>query len=306
MRTFGIDVSHWEGTIDWEAAAPAIGFVYSKCTDGVKFIDNQFNNNLSGCSRVGLPHAPYHYFQPLLDPTAQAEHFIGTAGINYKRYIVDVEARVRDPKIVLKLHTFLERVEKLTGIMPAIYTSAGYWNDYIQPRPSWAGSYDLIIAHYTSAHTPLLPHGWTQHVIWQFSDFWNIPGGDAVVDANWFNGNLEQCRQWFGNYKPGLLPHFSLHKGEAEEAQCSLQMTGGGLQMRSLFENLHIRQSPKMNARVTGKLAKGEIVDVEQLGGNDAWIRHERGWSAVEIEGYRYMSVVTNTEANSRGMEVVK
>jgi lysozyme len=276
MRTFGIDVSHWEGTIDWNIAAPTIGFAYFKCTDGVRFTDNQFNHNLSGCSRAGLPHAPYHYFQPLLDPIAQAEHFIGTAGMNSKRYIVDVEAPEGDLKIVQKLHDFLEQVEKLTNTRPVIYTSAGFWNDYIHPQPSWAGSYELIVAHYTTVHTPLLPHGWKQQIIWQFSDYWNIPGSDAVVDANWFNGSLEQCRQWFGNFRETL----------------PIQPPGiDAFKMRSLFENLHMRQSPNMNARITGNLAKGEVVDVEQLGGNDVWIRHKRGWTCVERGGYRYLEV---------------
>ena len=306
MRTFGIDLSHWEGRIDWAAAAPAIGFAYFKCTDGVKFTDNQFAYNARGCSGTGLPHAPYHYFQPHLDPTAQAEHFIATAGLNYKRYIVDVESPEWDPKIVQKLHAFLERVEKLTGTRPAIYTSAGYWNDYIQPLPSWTGSYDLIVAHYTAAHAPLLPHGWTKYTIWQFSDFWNVPGNQAVVDGNWFNGSLEQCRQWFGNYKPDPLSHLPTQMAETEQAQDALGLGGVGFQLGSLFENLHIRQSPSMNARIAGNLAKGEIVDVEQLGGHDVWIKHERGWTAVEIEGYRYMSVVTNSEKISRAMEVEK
>jgi hypothetical protein len=31
---------------------------------------------------------------------------------------------------------------------------------------------------------------------------------------------------------------------------------------------------------------------VEQLGGNGVWIKHDRGWSAVEIGGYRYMELV--------------
>jgi len=274
MRTFGIDVSHWEGTINWQIDAPAIGFAYYKCTDGVKFTDNQFTHNQNGCSRAGLPHAPYHFFQPSLDPTAQAEHFIGTAGLNYKRYIVDVEVPERDPKTVQKLHAFLERVEKLTGSMPAIYTSAGYWNQYIQPQPGWANSYDLIVAHYTAGHTPLLPHGWKQHIIWQFSDFWNIPGSEAVVDANWFNGCLEECQSWFGNYFPGSNEPESLP-----------------IRMRSLFDNLHIRQSPNINAHITGNLEKFEIVEVEDLGGDDVWIRHERGWSCVERGGYRYMEV---------------
>jgi GH25 family lysozyme M1 (1,4-beta-N-acetylmuramidase) len=276
MRTFGIDVSHWEGKIDWEIAAQAIGFAYYKCTDGIRYIDDQFLNNQRGCAEVGLPHAPYHYFQPALDPTLQAEHFIHTAGKQYCKYIVDVEARERDPKITQKVFAFLERVEQLTGSRPAIYTSAGYWNDFIQPQPAWAGAYDLLVAHYTAAHIPLLPSGWKQFAIWQFSDYWDLPGCAEHADANWFNGSLEQCRVWFGN---------------AQEIKPQPPAVNP-FKLRSLFENLHIRQSPNMNARITGKLEKDESVEVEQLGGYDVWVRHARGWTAVERGGYHYMEVV--------------
>jgi GH25 family lysozyme M1 (1,4-beta-N-acetylmuramidase) len=278
MRTFSVDVSHWEGNIRWQVAAPAIGFAYYKCTDGVRFVDDQFRNNQRGCSEAGLPHAPYHYYQPSLDPIKQADHFIRTAGKEYKRYIVDVEASERDPKITQKLSVFLDRLEKLTSTRPAIYTSAGYWNDFIHPIPAWAGTYDLIVAHYTSAHAPILPNGWKAYVIWQFSDYWNFPGCDEQADANWFNGDLEQCRAWFGNYCQPI----------------PLQPPAtDGFKMRSLFDGLHIRQSPNMNARIIGKLAKDECVEVEQLGGNDVWVRHSRGWTAVERGGYRYMQVAS-------------
>jgi GH25 family lysozyme M1 (1,4-beta-N-acetylmuramidase) len=278
MRTFGVDVSHWEGSINWQAAAPGIGFAYFKCTDGVRFVDDQFDHNQRGCSDAGIPHAPYHYFQPSLDPVAQANHFINTAGKRFKRYILDVEAAERDLKITQKLHTFLDRVEKLTGSKPSIYTSPGYWNDFIQPKPPWAGEYDLIVAHYTCAHSPLLPIGWATYVIWQFSDNWNFAGCEENADGNWFNGNLENCRAWFGNY-------------------CSVEPpqppSTGGLKLHSLFDNLHIRQSPNMQSKILGKLAQNEVVEIEQLGGNDVWVRHGRGWSAVERGGYRYMQVAS-------------
>jgi hypothetical protein len=62
--------------------------------------------------------------------------------------------------------------------------------------------------------------------------------------------------------------------------------------VRSLFDNLLIRQSPSLNARVVGKLERDETVEVEQLGGEEVWVRHARGWSAVERGGYRYMEVI--------------
>jgi GH25 family lysozyme M1 (1,4-beta-N-acetylmuramidase) len=89
-------------------------------------VDDQFASNQQGCHEAGLAHAPYHYYQPSLDPMAQAEHFIRTAGKDYKRYIMDIEAPERVQGITQKLQAFLERVEQLTDTRPAIYTSAGY------------------------------------------------------------------------------------------------------------------------------------------------------------------------------------
>jgi len=276
MHTLGVDVSHWEGSIDWKLASPTIGFAYYKCTDGVKYVDQQFYDNRQGCRAVGLAHAPYHFYQPALDPAAQAEHFIRTAGKSYRQYIVDVEVPDRQEAITSKLLAFLHRVELLTGIKPAIYTSAGYWNDFIQPHPAWASDYELIVAHYTLAHQPTLPMGWKSWRIWQFSDGWSFRGCNEQADGNWFNGSLEQCRAWFGN------------AGGEQIAQ----PPQAGLRLRSLFDNLQIRQAPSIKAHSIGHLGRNEVVEVEALGGDDVWVRHARGWTALERGGYRYMEVL--------------
>jgi hypothetical protein len=223
-----------------------------------------------------LAHAPYHYFQPELDPSTQAEHFIKTAGKGYQKYIVDVEEPRRVPQITHNLRALLMRVEQLSTLRPVIYTSAGYWNEFMQPCPQWSMDYELIVAHYTLAHQPILPRGWADWRIWQFSDNWYFRGCTERADANWFNGSLETCQAWFGNVQePGTA------KQEEE-----------GLKLRALFNDLLIRQSPNLKARLVGKLKKGEQVQVEELGGYDVWARHARGWTAVEIEDYRYMEVV--------------
>jgi len=276
MRTLGVDVSHWEGSIDWKLASPTIGFAYYKCTDGVKYVDREFYANRQGCRETGLAHAPYHFYQPSLDPLVQAEHFIRMAGKAYRRYIVDLEVPERQEAITEKLLAFLHRVEQLTSIKPAIYTSPGYWNDYIQPHPQWAGDYELIVAHYTLAHQPTLPVGWNTWRIWQFNDDWSFRGCQEHADADWFNGNLEECQAWFGNadaVSPNQPPftNFKLH---------------------SLFDNLHIRQSPSIQARIIGHLDRGEVVEADALGGDDVWAHHARGWTVIERGGYRYMEVI--------------
>jgi GH25 family lysozyme M1 (1,4-beta-N-acetylmuramidase) len=274
MPTLGVDVSHWEGTIDWSTAAGAIGFAYFKCTDGIKLVDSQFEQNRGGVSTVGIPHAPYHYYQPTLDPLVQAEHFIRTAGTDYPRYIVDIESPDRIFDSAARLQAFLQQVEHLTTRKPAIYTSAGYWNEFIQPTPAWASQYDLVVAHYTTQHAPTLPHGWDHWTIWQFSEHFWFPGCLETADGNWFNGSLSDMRKWFGNYRPVDPPVYNRTR------------------VRSQLNELHIRMNPTTYSKEIGHLSKGEIVEIEELGGSDVWIKHERGWTAVECKGYRYMEVI--------------
>ncbi len=275
MRTIGMDVSHWEGIIDWPVASRYLGFAYYKCTDGVSYVDPTFYLNRAGCIEFGLAHAPYHFYQPALDPVAQAEHFIHTAGQNYPRYIVDVEEPEGvDEGLPGKLLTFLLCCAQLTGgVKPAIYTSPGYWNEYVRPKPAWAKNYDLIVAHYTAEHIPTLPLGWDQWRIWQFSDFYFAPGCNTEIDGDWFNGTLEQCRQWFGNYRQVDPPIVSLRA-------------------RSYFDNLHVRQHPSIEGKEISHLAKGDAVVIEDLAGKDVWIKHSAGWTCVEKDGYRYMEVI--------------
>jgi hypothetical protein len=118
-----------------------------------------------------------------------------------------------------------------------------------------------------------LPIGWDKWIAWQFTDNFYFPGCNCAADGNWFNGTLDQMRIWFKNYREVTPP------------------PARPFQARSLFEGLHIRQLPNINAKEVGHLSKGEVVDVLDFSGADAWIRHPLGWTAVEINGYRYMEV---------------
>jgi GH25 family lysozyme M1 (1,4-beta-N-acetylmuramidase) len=276
MRTLGVDASHWEGDIDWVKATPTLGFAYYKATDGTSFIDSQLGNNMDECNETGLAHAPFHWWQERQDPEVQAEHFVeATRDGGYKRYIVDVEPATTYIGIADSLKHLLDRIEALVGVKPAIYTSANYWNNYIIPHPSWAGQYDLLVAHYTLARNPTLPIGWSTWKVWQFTDKFWAQGCTSEIDANWFNGPIEQARAWFGNYHPFVPPQ-----------------PGGLTLMRTLVEGLRIRSAPTTRAPILGSLRANEVLEVIDVGGTDSWIRHARGWSAVETGGTRYMEPV--------------
>ena len=62
--TFGIDVSHHNGKIDWEKVKDEVDFVIIRCgygQDQPGQEDEYFAYNISECARLGIPFGIYHY-----------------------------------------------------------------------------------------------------------------------------------------------------------------------------------------------------------------------------------------------------
>src|SRR6185295_1431033 len=58
----GLDISRFQGTINWTSVKNAdIKFVFAKATEGVDFVDANFNQNMAGAIAAGVPIGPYHF-----------------------------------------------------------------------------------------------------------------------------------------------------------------------------------------------------------------------------------------------------
>jgi len=63
MTTKGIDVSHFQGEIDWSTVkAAGIDFAFIKATDGVAEIDPRFVENWQGAGQANIARGAYHFF----------------------------------------------------------------------------------------------------------------------------------------------------------------------------------------------------------------------------------------------------
>jgi GH25 family lysozyme M1 (1,4-beta-N-acetylmuramidase) len=84
-----------------------------------------------------------------------------------------------------RLHDMAVTLEGLTGQKPMIYTSNGFWNASVGGQ--WDGYFatlPLWVAHWTTQPQPLLPRGWNQYKLWQFTDKSAIDGFAKPVDRN--------------------------------------------------------------------------------------------------------------------------
>ncbi|MBV8795476.1 MAG: glycosyl hydrolase family 25, partial [Hyphomicrobiales bacterium] len=58
----GIDVSKFQGDIDWNAVASSgVKFAWIKATEGGNRADARFQANWSGAKSAGVPHGAYHF-----------------------------------------------------------------------------------------------------------------------------------------------------------------------------------------------------------------------------------------------------
>ncbi len=277
MRTFGGDVSHWSGDINWIDGVDYLPFVYYKATDGKYGVDSQFLGNKAECDVVGIPNAPYHWWQEVQDPVSQADHFVDTVMPGYKQLIVDVEPKVQTGRMMSDLNRLLDRIYSRTNIIASLYTSANYWDTFM--RVPYPNDHPLLVSHYAYRSQPLLPNGANGWKIWQFTDQFWFPGSDATDDGNWFNGDLKTCRDWFGNYHPYELPP---------------QIPVTDFSMQCIVAKLFVRKGPATSYSIVGELHKDDIVALHDIGGTAAWMKIKNGkyagyWCAVETS-MRYMN----------------
>jgi len=184
----GYDVSYFQGAFDWSTAH--VPFGYARISDGTGFIDPQFDGNWARMKSAGVLRGAYQFFEPAQDPVAQANLMVqkvGRLGEGDMPAMIDVEVTggQSPATIAARVRTWLQIVESGTGRRPIIYTGSFFWEDNV--RDTTFGQYPIWIAAY-GVSCPSLPAGWTNWLMWQYSD------GNGALDHDVFNGSLAELR----------------------------------------------------------------------------------------------------------------
>ena len=70
----GVDVSTYQGQVDWAAAKKdGVAFAFARASDGLTHPDAQFTRNWQVMKTDGILRGAYQFFRPALDPVAQAD-----------------------------------------------------------------------------------------------------------------------------------------------------------------------------------------------------------------------------------------
>lgn len=191
MGKRGIDVSHYQNQINWDAVADDkdVNYVYIKATENVGLVDNLFVRNLKEARRVGIPVGCYHFFSPTAAPTAQLKNLTSVVP-NLKDHdlvpMVDVEVRGKAAPADMRnrLRQFLRGIEDYYGVKPIIYTGQNFYNKYLA---GYFEDYLFMIAKYSDGVPQL--NGNPKFALWQFSASGRIKGIRGAVDQSCFMDN---------------------------------------------------------------------------------------------------------------------
>ena len=173
----GIDVSHYQGTVSWaEVRQAGIEFAFAKATDGLTWTDPQFAINWPAMQAAGVLRGAYHFFEPADDAALQAQFFLQTVQLAPGDLppALDVETAGSSATALWQgVETWLQTVAAATGVQPFLYVDPSFANANLTPAS--LAAYPLWIADYGAAE-PTLPAGWSNWLIWQYSQSGTVQG----------------------------------------------------------------------------------------------------------------------------------
>ena len=177
-----IDVSAWQGVIDWERVKPQIDGAILRCGYGRDIVsqsDKYFRRNADECTRLGIPFGVYLYSYANSVEAAKSEaahvlRLIKGYALAYPVYY-DLEESGTEAGAVERARVFGAIIEE-AGYWCGIYANLNWWNNYLvglDEFTKWVAQYNKT-NHYKGSGMDM----------WQYSDSGRVDGIDGNVDMN--------------------------------------------------------------------------------------------------------------------------
>ena len=178
-----IDVSNFQGNIDWEKAKSAITGAIIRCGWGQDMTsqdDPKFKRNVEECIRLGIPFGVYlySYAKNTTAAASEAKHVIRLVSPYKDRMsfpvFYDCEQSGTEGIVSQTAKVFVDAM-RAAGYPVGIYSTPNWFKNYIKPAadvPKWVA--------YWSSHKPSVDN----MVAWQYTSKGSVPGIKGNVDCS--------------------------------------------------------------------------------------------------------------------------
>lgn len=196
----GIDISHYQGKIDWEQLKNAmikgcpVRFVIIKSTEGSSRLDENYRENFNQARDFGFIRGVYHFWSNKSTAREQAYYFLDQVHLTDGDLppVLDIEHKPADKSVEdfqRDVLTWLHIVEDKYHVKPIIYTYYKFKEQYLsapvfEDYPYWIAHYYVDKVQYKGK--------WK---FWQHTDVGKLPGIKGYVDFNIYNGSYYELKQ---------------------------------------------------------------------------------------------------------------
>ena len=186
----GIDVSKWQGTINWQKVSnDGIDFAMIRSSYGYEDIDPKLKANVKGCEKYGIDYGFYHYTyaRNVSEAKKEAKYFLKTIRKYNPDYplVLDIEENfyksMSRKKVTDIVVTFMEELEN-AGYYAMIYCSPSFINECLDM--SRIKDYDIWIACWGD-NEKLNSYYDGHYGMWQYTDEGSVSGIKGDVDLDY-------------------------------------------------------------------------------------------------------------------------
>ena len=223
----GVDVSQWQGAIDWQTLAPHISFAILRVgyrgSDGKLYVDKQFAANVAGCDANDIPYGVYFYSGAKTEAEAAAEAEFVLTSLNGHYPSLPVFLDVEDTKTILSLNasSLLPVVRSFCDYMGnffpvGVYASESVWNSKMTDPAyndwcRWVAKWNTTVDTSSGGNVTLSANGGAN--VWQYGTNY-MPGIGKNASGEQISVDMDY---WFG--KVGGMEH--RYRSEIKSATCT-------------------------------------------------------------------------------------
>ncbi len=199
----GIDVSRWQGEIDWKKVKDAdTRFAFIKATEGGDHLDPSFRRNWAEAKKAGVPRGAYHFVwwcRPAKDQVRWFKRHIPrdpdalppVLDVEWNGHSESCGKKIPRARALAKIREMLKGLHEHTGKKPIIYTDITFHEDVLEGEfndyPYWLRSTAAPLHHRYERK---------QWEFWQFTTTGRVPGVTGDVDRNAFFGSESEFAAW--------------------------------------------------------------------------------------------------------------
>ena len=210
MESKVIDVSSWQGDIDWSTVKNHIDGAIIRCgwgKDVTKQDDAKFHQNVKGCIENGIPFGVYlySYAKTIERAESEAAHVLRLCN-PYKDKLTfpvyyDLEEDGTQEGAVERAIVFANILES-QGYTVGMYANEYWWNKFLKDG---LDKYTKWVAKYSSVK----PNVSGTYDIWQYSSKGSVSGISGRVDMNHCYRDFSKGELPMNTYKKGVVTQLS-------------------------------------------------------------------------------------------------